>query len=64
MNISKGGYLFTGTKDIENASKGCSSIFDIWSIYRGYMSRFYAGNFFNHHFRAVTNFVLQGKEPQ
>lgn len=64
VNVSKSSHLFSGTKDVESSTKGCSSVSDIWALYRGYMSRSYAGNFFSHHFRSITNFILLGKEPQ
>ncbi|XP_055937546.1 serine/threonine-protein kinase SMG1-like isoform X2 [Argiope bruennichi] len=63
VNLSKGGYLQPSAKDHESSYKPLS-ILDIWTVFRGYMGRSSSGNFFGHHFRSITNFILQGKAPQ
>ncbi|GFQ70201.1 hypothetical protein TNCT_391641 [Trichonephila clavata] len=64
INLAKGGCLQPSTKDFDCSAKQPLSISDIWTFFRGYMGRSSSGNFFGHHFRTVTGFILQGKEPQ
>ncbi|KFM68140.1 Serine/threonine-protein kinase SMG1, partial [Stegodyphus mimosarum] len=62
-NVFKGGSTHSAAKDVESSLKLYMSVYDVWSVYRGYMGRSCPGNFFSHHFRTITNYVLQGKEP-
>ncbi|XP_054706809.1 serine/threonine-protein kinase SMG1-like [Uloborus diversus] len=63
FSVLKNGYVHSVSKDADSSFKSCVSISDIWSMYRGYMSRSSAGNFFSHQFRMITNFLFQGKDP-
>ncbi|XP_035229827.1 serine/threonine-protein kinase SMG1-like, partial [Stegodyphus dumicola] len=62
-NVFKGGSTHSAAKDVDSSLKLYMSVHDVWSVYRGYMGRSCPGNFFSHHFRTITNYVLQGKEP-
>ncbi|GIY22261.1 hypothetical protein CDAR_374792 [Caerostris darwini] len=64
LNNCKASYLQLSTKDVDLSSRPQLSILDLWTAFRGYMSRSSTGNFFSHHFRTLAAFILQGKEPQ
>ncbi|KAG8199800.1 hypothetical protein JTE90_000893 [Oedothorax gibbosus] len=62
-NISKG-ESYLQSRDQDSGTRLPNSVQDTWTAYRGFMGRSASGNFFSQHFRAITGFILQGKEPQ
>ncbi|XP_042907666.1 serine/threonine-protein kinase SMG1 isoform X2 [Parasteatoda tepidariorum] len=60
VNFSKNVYL----NNKEDVPKFQISTVDVWKALRGYMNKSSPGNFHSHHFKVITNFILQRKEPQ